>query len=143
MSRNFILIRLFNSSFIDKIYFIEAAFYTLWAYLMIHVFSFKKYLHWIKNKPNSVTDNEKIVPRVQLTIKRVIRYSFWPTTCYTQAIAARLLLRRRNIKSDIFLGLIKNEQKELTAHAWTKVNGKIITGDLPRLNEYKKLYTFE
>lgn len=143
MSKKNILIRIFNSPFIDKIYFVEAAFYTIWAYFMIHVFSFKKYLQWIKNKPNSLPDNEVIVLRVERTIKRVIRYSFWPTTCYTQAIAARLLLRRRNIKSDIFLGLIKNEEKELSAHAWTKVNGRIITGNLPRLSEYKKLYTFE
>jgi len=143
LNKKNIIIRIWNSSFIDKIYFLEIAIYTIWAYFMIHIFSFKKYLHWIKNKTHTQTIDKETVEKVRRTIKRVIRYAFWPTTCYTQAIAARLLLRRKNIKSDIFLGLIKNEKGELTAHAWTKVNGEIITGDLPNLDKYKQLYTFE
>jgi len=109
---------------------------------MIHIFSFKHYLNWIKN-PTTHSPSEANIQSVFLTIRKIRKHAFWPTTCYTQAIAARLILRRMHIKSKIYLGITKNEKGELLAHAWTKVDDKIITGENVNLEKYKVLYVFE
>jgi len=119
----------------------EASIYTIWAYVMIRIFSFKTYLKWLKN-PQQNLPSDETVKLVFHTIKRIDKHAFWTTTCYTQAIAARLILKRKNIHSEIFLGMCKDENGELLAHAWTKVNGKVITGG-GNLEKYKVLYIFD
>jgi len=134
-------IKLFNNKFADYILFLEAATYTMWAFLMIRIFSFKRYIHWIKN-PSKNKDNNQESLRVLYTINRVKKYSFWPTTCYTEAIAARIILKRKGIRSQIYFGVRKDEHKKLHAHAWTKVNEKIITGQ-GNLDLFKVIYIFD
>lgn len=135
-------IKLITLSFSNKLLLIEGSFYTIWALFMIHVFSFKKYLNWIKN-PKTNLPSEAKIKAVNQTIYRIRKYAFWTTTCYTQAIAARLIFKRMKIKSKIYLGMSKNSDGELSAHAWTKVGDKIITGGNVNLDNYKVLYIFE
>ncbi len=137
-----IIQKLFKLPLNDQLLLIEISMYTIWAYLMIHVFSFKRYLNWLKN-PKEGRANEKQIRNIALTIKRINKFAFWKTTCYTQAIAARLILKRKRITSKIFLGICKQDNGELLAHAWTKVNDKIITGGNVNIDKYKVLYTFE
>ena len=119
----------------------EASVYTIWAFVMIRTFSFKRYLNWLDNPKNNI-ESEKITRQVFYTIRKIDKYAIWTTTCYTQAIAARLILKRYNIKSKIYLGITKDEKGKLLAHAWTKVGDKIITG-AGNLDKYKILYVFE
>ena len=127
--------------FKSKLLLIEASIYTIWAYIMIRVFSFKRYLNWLDN-PKKNVDSETIVREVFYAIKKIDNYAFWTTTCYTQAISARLILKRKSIKSKIFLGITKDEKGNMLAHAWTKVGDKTITGG-GNLDKYKVLYIFE
>lgn len=108
---------------------------------MIRIFSFKRYLHWLKN-PSHDIPSDKTIKQVYHTIKRIDKFAFWPTNCYTQAIAARLIFKRRNIKSKIYLGMTKDSEGKLLAHAWTKIGDKIITGG-GNLEKYKVLYIFD
>ncbi len=135
------LIRLIKSPLHNKLLLIEASIYTLWAFIMIRVFSFKKYLNWLKN-PKNDQPSEEIIRDVFYTIRKIDKYAFWTTTCYTQAIAARLIFKRKRIKSQIFLGMTKDDNGNLLAHAWTKVGNKIVTGG-GNLDKYKVLYIFE
>ena len=134
-------IRFLKSSFKSKLLLFEASDYTIWAYAMMRRFSFKRYLNWLDNPKNSI-DSDEITRQVFYTIRKVDKYAFWTTTCYTQAIAARLILKRNNIQSKIYLGMTKDENGNLLAHAWTKVGDKIITG-AGNLEKYKILYVFE
>ena len=136
-----LIIRLFKSPFKTKAFLIEASLYTIWAYLMIRIFSFKRYLNWLDN-PKQHIKSDKITRQVFYTIRKIDKYAFWTTTCYTQAIAARLILKRHNIQSKIYLGMTKDENGHLLAHAWTKVDDQIITGG-GNLDKYKILYVFE
>lgn len=139
---NSYLIRFTKLSLKNQLLLIEASIYTIWAWFMIRIFSFKRYLNWLKNPPEQQTPNEKEVLSVYRTLRKIHKYAFWPTTCYTEAISARLILKRKNIKSKIFLGMTKKDDGELLAHAWTKVGDKIITGG-GNLESYKVLYIFE
>ena len=98
-------------------------------------------MNWIKN-PEKDRIDENEVKKIFFTIRKIEKYAFWKTTCYTQAIAARLLLKRKGIKSKIYLGMTKDKNNKLLAHAWTKVGEKVITGG-GNLDKYKVLYIFE
>lgn len=47
--------------------------------------------------------------------------------CLTQALAARVLLRRRDIDTSLRIG-VKKEKAALVAHAWLEEGGRIIIG---------------
>ena len=134
-------IKFFSPSHKNRLLLIEASLYTIWALIIIHIFSFKRYLNWISNsKEDRLAEQE--VKDVFYAIRKIDKHAFWKTTCYTQAISARLLLKRKGIKSKIYLGMTKDNDNKLLAHAWTKVGEKVITGG-GNLDKYKVLYIFE
>jgi hypothetical protein len=59
------------------------------------------------------------------------RHTPWENTCLVQAVAAKLMLRRRGIPSTLYLGVSKGEQG-LVAHAWLRSGACILTGDAGR-----------
>ena len=56
------------------------------------------------------------------------RHTPWNSTCLVQAIAGRLILRRRGLRSRIFLGTRKDEKGNLAAHAWLQSGDEILLG---------------
>ena len=49
-------------------------------------------------------------------------------TCLPQAIAAQVMLRRRHIGSTVYLGVVKEPDRTLNAHAWVRSGHLILTG---------------
>lgn len=52
----------------------------------------------------------------------------WRSDCFVQAIAANRMLRKLGYRSMIHLGVNKNKEGGLLAHAWLTCSGTIITG---------------
>ena len=79
---------------------------------------------------NPVSPINKIkIQRIQLSIARSIKISFWRCNCYEQAFTAKILLKRKNIKSTIYFGVRKNFNENKTeGHAWLRVGQTIVTG---------------
>ncbi|MDJ1173966.1 lasso peptide biosynthesis B2 protein [Roseofilum capinflatum] len=83
---------------------------------------------------NQETSEDGIQPAEQAVVEQIAwaiatssRYTPWRSNCLAQAIAAKIMLRRRKIASTLYLGLKKNADK-LEAHAWLRVGQEIITG---------------
>jgi hypothetical protein len=57
------------------------------------------------------------------------RHTSWESKCLVQAMAAKLMLSRRKLKSTLYLGMTKDENGKLMAHAWIKSCGLTLTGD--------------
>ena len=75
--------------------------------------------------------SEDLLKTIQISILRAARRSPWRTMCFEQAITARMMLRRRNIKSVIFFGVNINSEKQdekMTAHAWLICSDFTVTG---------------
>ena len=49
----------------------------------------------------------------------------WRSKCLEQAIAAKMMLRRRGVHSTLYLGLTR---EPMAAHAWVRVGGWNVTG---------------
>ena len=87
--------------------------------------------------------NTLFLQQTSTAIARGCRYAFWRTKCFEQALAAKLILKRRGIVSLLLFGVYKNpDTLQLTAHAWILCNGMIITGG-KNLEMYTVVSRFE
>ena len=62
-------------------------------------------------------------------IRRIKRILPWKVKCFEEAIAAKKVLEKYKIETTIYLGVAKNEEKSLVAHAWLKSGGIFISGE--------------
>lgn len=86
-----------------------------------------------KKNAVSVESEPEILPtpkmrRIAWAVKYVGRHTLWQSNCLAQAVAGRLMLKRRRISSTIYFGMIKDSDGEITAHAWLKSGKLILTG---------------
>ena len=65
-------------------------------------------------------DDNPIVRTTFQTVDAISRHVFWTNTCLVRSIVIKLLLRRRGIEAILYLGLAKDAQGQLKAHAWLK-----------------------
>ncbi len=116
-----------------KLMFVEAVFTSAWVKITLLFFPFSRVAKWLGKANNHSYENNTsealiTVKRVQFALKLCDRYTPWPTECYTQALTAKLLLKRRNISGNIYFGFRKNDHNELMGHAWLKSAGIVVTG---------------
>lgn len=67
---------------------------------------------------------ERVVWAVRAASARVPRAS-----CLTQALAARALLARRGLPSDLRIGVARSSENGIEGHAWLERNGRIVIGE--------------
>ena len=70
-----------------------------------------------------------IAIKIKNAIQRASRRAIHPSKCYDQALAGKIMLKRRKLPSTIYFGLSKNDQSQLIAHAWLRFGNQIITGE--------------
>lgn len=70
-------------------------------------------------------ETEISVSRAILTMSRHLP---WECKCLAQSISGKMMLRRRQIPSTLYLGVTKKEDGDLNAHAWLRVGDIIILG---------------
>jgi hypothetical protein len=58
-------------------------------------------------------------------------------SCLIQALAARYLLRRYGRQGRLRLGIARDPQGRLQAHAWIESEGLVVLGDLPDLDRFQ------
>jgi hypothetical protein len=61
-------------------------------------------------------------------VTRSARYVPFKAVCLPQAMAARIMLRRRGVSSVLHFGAAKGKEKPLDAHAWLDAAGVEVTG---------------
>ena len=69
------------------------------------------------------------IQQVTWAIRLISRRTPWQSNCLAQALAGQIMLRRRRIVSMLYLGVMKEADNGLVAHAWLRSNGCIVTGD--------------
>jgi hypothetical protein len=52
----------------------------------------------------------------------------WRDCCLTQAIVAKVMLRRRTLRSMLYLGVKREKDGKLRAHAWLTAGGRLVVG---------------
>lgn len=80
-----------------------------------------------------------IVEDIRVAVQRAGWVSPWKNRCLVSSLAARCMLRCRKIGSELSLGVAKNSDGKLIAHAWLK------SGDFEIVEErgsYTELFLF-
>ena len=90
---------------------------------------------------NDKTVNIRELRRISSYIRRIGERLPWKCTCLVNAIAAKIMLRRRKIPSTIFFGMAKNSDDKIAAHAWVKCGDIYVTGEHTE-HEYKSVGHF-
>ena len=76
---------------------------------------------------------------VKKAIGRAGLVSPWKNRCLVESLAARSMLNRRRIQSQISLGVTHDEKKKLIAHAWIRAGDTEI---VPERGDYHEMYLF-
>ena len=70
----------------------------------------------------------RLAQEISWAVTRAARYVPFKAVCLPQAMAARLMLKRRGVKSVMHFGAAKGALKPLDAHAWLDAAGVEVTG---------------
>ena len=73
-------------------------------------------------------DHAGIAREISWAVTRAARYVPFKAVCLPQAMAARVMLNRRGVRSVMHFGAAKGTDKPLDAHAWLGAAGVEVTG---------------
>lgn len=103
--------------------------------LLICCIQFKKLAKYIGTEKGTYDENqffsEKTLRRmneIKKSVDKVSRYTPWQSLCLVKALTGMTLLRWFKIRSVLYLGLAKDAEEELLAHAWLKVGKYVLIG---------------
>jgi len=142
----------FKLPFKEKLLLTEAFVCLLAARLAILVFPFKKIapgigIHMKETPPDIHPRLKEILLQIRRSIRRASKYAPWQSKCLVQAIAGKMMLKRRNIPYTLYLGVTRDVGKEvekknaLKAHAWLR-SGNIILAGKEGFKKYTVVSTF-
>ena len=85
----------------------------------------------VRGTPPPPEQSARLVRSVSLAVNRAARL-VPAATCLAQAIAARELLARRGVSTDLRLGVARGDDGCVTAHAWLEHGGHVVLGERER-----------
>lgn len=116
---------------------------------LIHTCSFRRALRivdrWSRGSSattGSLSDAEerRLLGAVEAAARRVVPQK----PCLTQALTARIMLARRGARpTELQIGVARNSDGSLSAHAWLERNGTVLTGGEGSPNTYSMLSPWE
>ena len=72
-------------------------------------------------------ESMRVAHEVRWAVAAAAHYLPTKPSCLPQALAARWMLKRRKVKSTLFLGVARQDGP--TAHAWVRVGDAIVSGE--------------
>lgn len=72
--------------------------------------------------------DDTVIKRVSYWLNTVAHHLPLDCSCLPRALAGRLMLKRRGIETTLYLGVGKDQDRELIAHAWLMAKGIPVTG---------------
>lgn len=95
----------------------------------------------LESSDEESSERERKAKHISWAVQTMSRYTPWKSNCLAQAIAAKFMLQRRQIKSTLYLGLARANVNDLEAHAWLRCGQVILTGGAER-NRFRVISTF-
>jgi len=137
--------RLYQLPFEDKFLLIEVIVILVFSKLFIKLIRFDRLSSWVGKMHTEtskiyISDHLNLI-KVKSFIQKTAKRLPWDSVCYDKAIAAKLLLNRRNIPSTLYIGLAKSDEDSLEGHAWVRSGTLFVTGGTERKN-YKPIVFF-
>jgi hypothetical protein len=95
--------------------------------------SFRKVLNWqgamqVESPEGADLKTDAYRRNVQLALRLCHLYTPWKSECYTRALTAKILLKRKGIPSTVYIGFRKEPNGTYAGHAWLRSYDRIVTG---------------
>ena len=128
-----ILTKLTRLSWSERLLLVEAGLWLGLARLAIGVLSFPWIArqlgeHMNESSEIDIPTHKESLQRISWAVVTMGRHLPWECKCLVQAIAGKRMLQRRGIASTLYLGVAKEGEKALIAHAWLRSGSVILTG---------------
>lgn len=69
------------------------------------------------------------IRHVTKAIRVMSRFTPWKSTCMVRAVAGLKMLEKRGIESTLYMGVAKDKQGRMIAHAWLRSGSYYVSGD--------------
>ncbi|PFA18432.1 stage V sporulation protein S [Bacillus cereus] len=115
-----------------KLLFAETFFLLGWARIL-KIIPFSKVASSLGKKEvetNFISNekNRETLKGISRAIHVMSEHTLWESQCLVKAIAAMKMLEKRGIESTLYLGMAKDEDGKLIAHAWLRSGSYYVTG---------------
>ena len=130
-----------------KALFIEALTLHLCVGLAMKIMPFRWIPRFFRNPRARATDAGRdtdsgtlfMLERIRQAVRQASSLSPWRNRCLVSSLAARCMLRRRRIPSQLSLGVAKNTDGKVVAHAWIQAGDiEVVSKD----GDYAELFLF-
>jgi hypothetical protein len=113
--------------------FVQAFFLSGLVKFTLVFLSFRKILNWqgaIQQESPQGPDpgTETYRRNLQSAMRLCHLYTPWKTECYTRALTAKILLKKKRIPSTVYIGFRKEPNGTYAGHAWLRSYDRIVTG---------------
>jgi hypothetical protein len=129
--------RFWDLSLADKWLFLRAVAWLAVARIWLARMPFSDLAGRLSAKVGREEPDPELLRRVAYAVAAAAGNVPWRSDCFPKAIAANKLLQRSGYASTIHLGVDKEEEDQLIAHAWLTCGEIVVTGgeDLDRYTE--------
>jgi len=135
-----------------KLMHLEAFFFQLSIGLLLKIIPFRRIPGMFPNLSHVKPGTRNLKPETPYSLPRtphlqeikqanssISRFSPWENKCLIKSLAARKMLNRRGMPSQLSLGVLKDTDSKTIAHAWIKSGDfEIVEKD----RDYTELYNF-
>ena len=121
--------RFIRLSIRQKVLLLTVLLISLYSYFLFRFFKHSaKFGHADKKLISHKTIDMTLVKDISFAIRVMSKYTPWKSVCRHQAYQAMFLCRFCQIPYQIFVGFKKSDEGKIEGHAWTTINGEIVTG---------------
>ena len=117
----------------DKLAFIQEFIYMGYfrAFILFIPFNkLRKRMGKVKVESPQNVDDEcyKKAVRIASIVGIVSYHTPWESKCLVQALTAQKMLKEQGVSTTLYLGVKKDENNQMIAHAWTRCGNYFVTG---------------
>ena len=128
-----IKIFIFNISLKDKLLFMEAFILTgimRFKILKVPFNKLKKSMGTV-NKESSKEisiEDARVVMNIREKVTIISKHTPWESLCLVQAMTVQRMLKKRGLSTTLYLGVNKDKENNMRAHAWIRCGSIYVTG---------------
>jgi len=130
----------------DKLILLHSAFVVVFVTMGLRIFPWLRLQRFLLKladwHPHFLTSNRPSANRIAWGVRASSHY-VPKATCLPQALAAQYLLARSAYPADLQIGVAKDKNGKLEAHAWVISENQIIIGNVRNVDQFMSLSHME
>jgi len=111
--------------------------------LLIQFNKVKTYIGTYKGESSFQIEESKyqLIKEIACAVNSASQVTPWKSKCFVKALTAQKMLKNYNIYSTLYLGVAKDGERDIKAHAWLRAGEIIVTGGDEK-NNFKEVARF-